>query len=596
MKYRISGLCLAILLAGSSLAQVQTFESEPDVVAAAQAYDRGDYATAFTEAKKYAEQGNANAQMILGKMYVQGKGVPIDDQQAMAWYRKAANQGNKLAQLDLGYMYAQGRGVPRDDQQAATWYRKSADQGNVAAQSMLGEMYSLGQGVPQDDQQAVAWCRKAAEQGDVFCQGFLGKTYLLGRGVPQDDQQAVAWFRKAADQGNATAQTNLGDMYQNGRGVPKDDQQAVALYRKAADQGDASAQVNLGILYTQGRGVPKDDQQAVAWYRKSAAQGNATAQTNLGDMYQNGRGVPKDDQQAVALYRKAADQGTAPAQTYLGIMYWKGRGVPKNEQQAYFWWLLASAKGEETAVNSRDAIEKELSPSQREAAQAAARDWQPSASIDPEPKPGSRPATISADATGSGFRVTRDVVVTNYHVIKDCSRVRVNGESAQVKGSDARRDLALLGTRAVDESVGLRAQRVTVGEPLSISGYPLRSLQLSGFNMANGILSSLSGVDGDTGLIQHTVPTQKGNSGGPVLDSAGNLTGVVVSTLDAVKALKQTGAIPQNVNFAINVNVLRSFLDAYSVDYKTVQSDKVLSGPAIAEKAKGFTVLVECWK
>jgi S1-C subfamily serine protease len=114
--------------------------------------------------------------------------------------------------------------------------------------------------------------------------------------------------------------------------------------------------------------------------------------------------------------------------------------------------------------------------------------------------------------------------------------------------------------------------------------------------MTTGNLSSLSGIGGDTRLVQITAPVQPGNSGGPVLDSAGNLMGVVVSKLDAIKAAKITGDIPQNVNFAINANVLRSFLDANSVEYETANSDKALLTTAIADRAKGFTVLVECWK
>ena len=158
-----------------------------------------------------------------------------------------------------------------------------------------------------------------------------------------------------------------------------------------------------------------------------------------------------------------------------------------------------------------------------------------------------------------------------------------------------RSDLALLGATLPGPNAILRAQRAAVGEPLSVAGYPLRGL-LSGFNMTTGNLSSLSGIGGDTRLVQITAPVQPGNSGGPVLDSAGNLMGVVVSKLDAIKAAKITGDIPQNVNFAINANVLRSFLDANSVEYDTANSDKALATTVIAEKAKGFTVLVECWK
>lgn len=114
--------------------------------------------------------------------------------------------------------------------------------------------------------------------------------------------------------------------------------------------------------------------------------------------------------------------------------------------------------------------------------------------------------------------------------------------------------------------------------------------------MTTGTLSSMSGMGGDTRLVQITAPVQPGNSGGPMLDSAGNLMGVVVSKLNAIKAAKITGDIAQNVNFGINVNVLRSFLDANSVYYDTTTTDKAVPTTVIAEKAKGFTVLVECWK
>ncbi len=107
--------------------------------------------------------------------------------------------------------------------------------------------------------------------------------------------------------------------------------------------------------------------------------------------------------------------------------------------------------------------------------------------------------------------------------------------------------------------------------------------------MATGNLSSLSGLGGgDTRYLQITAPVQPGNSGGPMLDSAGNLMGVVVSKLDAIRLAKITGDIAQNVNFAINVNVLRAFLDANSVDYHSASSDKPLAPTAIAEKARGL--------
>jgi uncharacterized protein len=68
----------------------------------------------------------------------------------LKWYRKAADQGNANAQFNLGKMYDDGDGVPQDHAEALKWYLKAADQGNASAQFNLGKMYDNGQGVPQD--------------------------------------------------------------------------------------------------------------------------------------------------------------------------------------------------------------------------------------------------------------------------------------------------------------------------------------------------------------------------------------------------------------------------------------------------------------
>lgn len=102
--------------------------------------------------RKAAEQGNAEAQYMMGVLY-HGK----DYAQAMMWFRKAADQGNAEAQLQIGGLYSSGRGVPQDDAQAASWFRKAADQGNVVSQYGLGCLYAKGSGVRQDYAQAMMW-------------------------------------------------------------------------------------------------------------------------------------------------------------------------------------------------------------------------------------------------------------------------------------------------------------------------------------------------------------------------------------------------------------------------------------------------------
>jgi S1-C subfamily serine protease len=56
-------------------------------------------------------------------------------------------------------------------------------------------------------------------------------------------------------------------------------------------------------------------------------------------------------------------------------------------------------------------------------------------------------------------------------------------------------------------------------------------------------------------------PFNRGNSGGPLLDTGGQIVGMVAAKLNALKFAKATGNIPENINFAIKTGTLRDFLD-----------------------------------
>ncbi len=197
----------------------------------------GDFATALREFRPLAEQGVADAQYNLGKMYYFGKGVPQDYKTAVKWFTLAAEQGIAGAQTNLGLMYYNGEGVPQDDKSALKWYTLAAEQGDAPAQFNLGLMYANGYGVPLDNKTAVKWYTLAAEQGDADAQTNLGVMYEQGRGVPLDNKTAVKWYTLAAEQGDADAQNNLGFMYENGYGVIQDNVYAHMWYNIAASSG-----------------------------------------------------------------------------------------------------------------------------------------------------------------------------------------------------------------------------------------------------------------------------------------------------------------------------------------------------------------------
>ena len=113
-----------------------------------------------------AHKGSPVAQNKLGRMYLFGKGVPKDPQEAAKWFRKSAHQGFARSEYDLGLLYTQGRGVPKNEQEAIKWFLKAAKKGYTKAQHKLGDLYREGVGVPKDDIQAYKWYNLAAAQGD----------------------------------------------------------------------------------------------------------------------------------------------------------------------------------------------------------------------------------------------------------------------------------------------------------------------------------------------------------------------------------------------------------------------------------------------
>lgn len=204
---------------------------------------------------KAAELGCDQAQYTLGLWYlhyVDTDYVPKDYAQAAFWLAKAAEQGNMDAQLKLGLMYLEGQGVPQDDGVAVAWIRKSADQGHEWAYSQLGMMYLEGRGVAQSDQEAAACFLKAAKLGDFDAPFQLGMMYLEGRGVPQDDEQACHWIRVSAENGFRDAQALLGEMLALGQVTPRNLLEAAEWLAKAADMGDEEAQIQLDRLRRSG--------------------------------------------------------------------------------------------------------------------------------------------------------------------------------------------------------------------------------------------------------------------------------------------------------------------------------------------------------
>jgi TPR repeat protein len=177
---------------------------------------------------------------------------------AFTLIRDAADRGYADAQYMLGLIYMKGEGVPKDDRAAARWFKSAADQDYARAEAFIGAYLLVGRGIEKDEVEAARYLKLAVAHGDADAQAFLGTMYASGSGgLPHDEREAARLFMLAAKQGNDDAQYNLGVLYKDGRGVDQDEGLAVFWFTKAAEQGNVQAKTFLAQLEKQARQPPK---------------------------------------------------------------------------------------------------------------------------------------------------------------------------------------------------------------------------------------------------------------------------------------------------------------------------------------------------
>ena len=276
-----------------------------------------------------------------------------------------AEQGDAEAQYELGRMYFLGKGMPRNATKALEWYQKAAEQGNALAQNELGNLYSKGVLVKQNIFEAAKWYQKAAEQGIANAQYNIGYLYDWGQGgLSQNRVEAIKWYKKASGQGNGEASLRLGAMYMYAVGVEKDEKEAIVWYKKAAEQENKEAMERLGDYYSN-RGPNQNYTEAIKWYRMLVNSGNKTGTVlqNLAEAYEkvdNDTEAEKWYLEARKSFLRSAEKGDMNSMFYLGLMYQYGcLGIPKDKTEAIKWYRKAAALGEETAKKCLQELESE---------------------------------------------------------------------------------------------------------------------------------------------------------------------------------------------------------------------------------------------
>lgn len=170
-------------------------------------------------------------------------------------------------------------------------------------------------------------------------------------------------------------------------------------------------------------------------------------------------------------------------------------------------------------------------------------------------------------ASGTGFFVSRDgYLLTNHHVIDKAKKIEVTTSDKQkhpatVISSDASNDVALLKIDAITNPLPvIAAADIKRGTEVFTLGYPIPFLQGQELKATYGRVNALSGIHGDIRYFQIDVPIQPGNSGGPLITDQGQVIGIVSASLNGISTLITTGAMPQNVNYAVKSEYIQPLL------------------------------------
>lgn len=363
---------------------IKCYAGQGDAVSARQAVE------AITPA---AEQGDVQAQFLLGRYYSWGYHSDCDNLKAIYWFEKAADNGNAEAAQFIMEIYRNDcpDGIDAEQRKALIqkWHWRwfdmlaaKADKGSAGAAKELMYLYVKEYECPEDmtPEEGVVMAHKwykrwieiltaKAAKGDFVDKMNLADILLYADGVPEqilncftdeDDErklwQAIKLYKEIA--GNdcdpffkEEAYYKMGTAYHD----LCDGKKALACFKKAAKLNCHEAYAKIGDAYRYGNGIDQDEAQARKWYRKGSDVGEITAMLNLAECYKDGIGGKQDYEKAMDEYLYLAERlegrgwkhqatGIGTALYEIGNMYLNGHGVQPDLKKAIYYFKLAVKK------------------------------------------------------------------------------------------------------------------------------------------------------------------------------------------------------------------------------------------------------------
>ena len=356
---------------------------------------------------------------------------------------------------------------------------------------------------------------------------------------------------------------------------------------------------------------------------KFAEDGFEPAMSVLAEHYKKGGCVLKSITESSRWILRSAELGNKVSQNEIADRYFQGLGLSQNAIEGLAWLYVAELKVSYSSSNktinytecnkAADKIkylEKKISNDIIQMAQERAKvilglitDGKSTVDsvaqgnsptvVKNTTKPKSKPK-----GSGTGSIVSSSGhIVTAAHVINGASYIEIVTPTgtfpANTESVDTANDIAILkiDTTCKDFVEVLHSRDVRLGQSVSTIGFPNIGIQGHSPKVTQGVISSDNGVQNDIRMWQISAPIQPGNSGGPLLDESGNLIGVVVASL-SLKVIEATGAVPQNVNYAVKSAYLEPLLNSQKLSIKQSKQAASQKFEDLVESTKKSIVLV----
>ncbi|MEI4471600.1 trypsin-like peptidase domain-containing protein [Frigidibacter sp. MR17.24] len=202
-----------------------------------------------------------------------------------------------------------------------------------------------------------------------------------------------------------------------------------------------------------------------------------------------------------------------------------------------------------------------------------------------EPKP--------ARARSGLFVDRRGTVLTTTEAVAECRRITIDaGTEATVTASDAGLGLALLtpaAPLAPPATATFAATPPRAGAEAAVAGFAWAE-QLDQPVMTFGRVAAAEGLDGQADLARLDLSALEGDTGGPVVDATGAVTGLLLP-----KGRGDGKVLPDSVGVAIQAPAIAGFLSAQGLTPAPSTATGALPAEELTAQALKMTTRVSCW-